>query len=49
MSTVNTVEELTDIIKRQAEIIKELYSIVKQLGATTSIDDEVIALIIDEI
>jgi len=40
-----TVEELTEIMARQAILIQRLYGIVKQLNATTSLDDEVVALL----
>ena len=41
MSGAEAVEQLTDIIARQARIIRELYNVVGQLGATTSLSGEV--------
>ena len=38
---VLAVEQLTDIIIRQAKIIKELHSIVGQLDAVTELDGEI--------
>jgi len=37
------IEKLTHITAKQSEIIYQLYGIVKRLGATTSIDNEVTA------
>jgi len=47
MSSVETVEYLTIIIERQAMIIRELYSIVEQLGVTTSVDAEITSVLRD--
>jgi len=47
MNDTELIEDLTQIIIRQAAIIQKLHGIVKQLNATTSIDGEV-ALILDE-
>ena len=41
MNEMEAVEKLTDIIARQAKIIKELHSIVAQLDAVTTIDEEI--------
>ena len=41
MSEVETVERLTDIVVRQSRVIKELHSIVAQLDAVTTIDEEI--------
>jgi len=43
MSDTEIVDTLTQTVEKQARIIRELYSIVKQLSAVTSIDDEVLA------
>jgi len=47
MSDTEIIETLTETVERQAQIIRQLYGVVKQLGATTSIDDEV-ALCLEE-
>ena len=38
---LETVEHLTEIIAKQADIITKLYSVVKQLNAVTSLDEEI--------
>ena len=45
MNEIEITERLTGIIKEQAEIICELYSVVQQLGAVTSIAERVEAII----
>jgi hypothetical protein len=39
-----TVEYLTDVIARQARIIRELYNTVEQLSAATSLAPEIVAV-----
>ena len=41
MTGPELIEELTDIIARQSRIIYELYSVVEQLNATTSLEVDV--------
>lgn len=41
MNSIETVEVLTDIITRQAVLIRQLYSVVEQLNAMTSLDQEI--------
>ena len=41
MNDVEVVERLTAVIKEQAEIIGELYSVVQQLGAVTSLEPRI--------
>ena len=43
MNDAELIEKLTHITAKQSEIIYQLYGIVKRLGATTSIDNEVTA------
>ncbi len=44
MNGAETVEQLTDIIVRQAIVINELYAVVQQLNAATSLDADIRAL-----
>ena len=41
MNDVEVVERLTAVIKEQAELINELFSVVQQLGAFTSLEERV--------
>ncbi|MDR3165789.1 MAG: hypothetical protein LBU13_09450 [Synergistaceae bacterium] len=47
MTPTETVERLTDIIARQARIIRELHNVVEQLKAATSLTQEVEAILAD--
>ena len=47
MNETEIIEQLTQIIEIQAFMIRKLHGIIKQLNATTSIDDEV-AFILEE-
>ena len=47
MTGVEIIGELTDIISRQAVIIRELHNITEQLDAVTTLDDEVERLLSD--
>jgi len=47
MTDTELIEKLTQTIEKQAAIIRQLHGIVKQLNATTSIDD-VVAQILDD-
>lgn len=44
MSGPEIVEHLTDIVARQARIIRELFDTVEQLNATTSLAPEITAI-----
>ena len=44
MSSAETIDRLTDIIASQAAIIRELYGVVAQLNATTSLDERIAAI-----
>jgi hypothetical protein len=41
VNSIETVEVLTDIVARQAVLIRKLYSVVEQLNASTSLDHEI--------
>ena len=41
MSDLEIIDELTDIVERQARIIRGLHGIVQQINATTSLDKEI--------
>jgi len=47
MNDTELIDELTQVVERQAYIIRHLHSVAKQMGATTSIDDEVASVIAD--
>jgi len=41
MGDVEVVEQLTSIVKQQADIIAELHSVVMQLGAYTELEEKI--------
>ena len=48
MTDTEIIEHLTQTIEQQAAIIRQLHGIVKQLGAATSIDDDVTSILYTE-